>query len=456
MSLRTKLVIWNSLLFTVAISVFGAVQLVVSKQSALDALDNELKNRAMGVANAPMMRSGPFGPGDGGPPPMANLDLRRPRVFDLNGAPLGWETEPWSREMLAATMKGQTVYGNGQYGGIHFRVLSTRVRRPEGMQVVVQVGQESDSLALAQGAQLRSFALILPLIALVSGVLAWLLSRLVMGPIALLTNTAEAIAAEPSVPRRIEAAGTDEMGRLSTAFNTMTDRLQSSNVQLAAALEAQRRFTGDAAHELRTPLTSISLAAQNARNPRATVEEVKDSVETIERSATSMQKLTSLLLALSRLDAAEKQLETVPVDIVPILQSLAADLSIEGDGRLRWEIEDPALKVRANADATRQIVSNLLENAFAYTPAKGTVTIVARRDTVEVRDTGEGIAADHLPHLFDRFYRADPSRSRAKGGHGLGLAIAKSLAEAQGALLSVESELGKGTVFTLSFVPLGA
>jgi two-component system sensor histidine kinase MprB len=286
---------------------------------------------------------------------------------------------------------------------------------------------------------------------LVAAVLAALLSRLVISPVTKLTQAAEKIARDPVARERINDEGTDEMARLSGAFNTMTERLQESNVQLQSALDSQKRFTGDAAHELRTPLTSISLAAENALHKEATVEDKELSLKTVLRSAQSMQALTSMLLSLSRLDSAEGKLLTTPTEILPILKSAVTATGLDNDPRLLWDVQNESTKQLLAPNAVLQIVTNLLENAAAYTPADGTITIKLRDTGIEVQDTGEGIAAEHLPHVFDRFYRADPARSRAKGGHGLGLAICKSLAEAQGADLTVTSKLGSGTTFTLRF-----
>lgn len=454
MSLRTKLLLWNSAVFILAIAAFGILQIVVSRQAALTAMDRELRGRALGFARPPGPPQGqPF---RGDPPggPNRQFDVRRPRVFDLNGMPLEFNPNeaPWDRRLLDQSAKGAPGFSDVDWNGQRLRVFSVRVRRPDDQQVVVQVAQETDSLRLANQAQITAFSVVLPLVALVAAIFAALLTRLVIGPVSRLTAAAETIAAKPAARERIAMSGSDEMARLSAAFDTMTDRLQSANQQLEQALESQKRFTGDAAHELRTPLTAISLAAENALHAEATPDDKASSLKTILRSAQSMQSLTAMLLAISRLDSASNHLETTPIDVSKVFQESLEATGLIGDKRIEV-IAPPGAKVSASHDALLQILTNLLENASAYTAPGGKIKLRFEDGNIEVEDTGEGIAPEHVPHVFDRFYRADPSRSREKGGYGLGLSICKALAEAQGAALSVSSQVGIGTTFV--FKPKG-
>lgn len=453
MSLRTKLLLWNSGVFVVAILLFGALQIVVSRQAAMSAMDRELRGRALGFLRGPM-RPPPnqfSGPGALGGPPR-QMDVRRPRAFSPDGSPLEFNPneQPWDSELLAKSSRGTEGFSDITWNGQGLRVYSVPVAT-EDRRAIVQVAQETDSLRLAERAQITAFSVVLPLVALVAAVLAALLSRLVIGPVSRLTLAAEKIARDPDVRERISGEGSDEMSRLSNAFDTMTDRLQESNTQLRQSLESQKRFTGDAAHELRTPLTSISLAAENALHKDATSEEKEKSLQTVLKSAQSMQALTSMLLSLSRLDSATKELLTSETDVFPILKTAVTATGLDSDKRLRWDVPEHRSPLWVAPDAVLQIVTNLLENAAAYTPADGSITVRLTGSSIEIEDTGEGIPPEHLTHVFERFYRADPARSRSKGGHGLGLAICKSLAEAQGADLTVSSNVGKGTVFRLAF-----
>lgn len=160
-----------------------------------------------------------------------------------------------------------------------------------------------------------------------------------------------------------------------------------------------------------------------------------------------MNKLTNVLLSLARMDSGQR-LEVSAHTLGAIVAEAVHEAGLEGDPRLEVALDETAVQV--NPDAMRQVVRNLLENAAAYAPA-GKITVRQAGTSLMISDTGEGIAAEHLPHLFERFYRADPARTRAKGGHGLGLAIVKALVEAQGGQVTVQSQLGSGTFFKIEF-----
>ena len=161
-----------------------------------------------------------------------------------------------------------------------------------------------------------------------------------------------------------------------------------------------------------------------------------------------MSKLTDVLLSLSRLDRVAQGLPTQPVSLHEIVGELRDAAPF--DDRVVFRSEGVATTVRANPDAVKQILTNLIENAIAYAP-EGDITVTTSSCRLAVTDRGPGIPPEHLPHLFDRFYRVDPSRTRSAGGHGLGLAICRTLAEAQAAEISVVSTLGQGTTFFVDF-----
>lgn len=474
-SLRGKLLLWNALFFLLALLAFGSLQLWLSHRSAESILDRMLIARAMDVAQGPGPRQGqgqgpgqgrepngpPDGPGNGegpnGPQPRPQFrddDLRRPRMIGLDGKvimPRG-QTLIWSKELYARSLRGEVSTGFGTINGTPVRIASVPGFNAERkVRNVVQVAQETETLDVARSGQLWALLAGLPVALIASLGIAFLLSRLVLKPVGDLTRTAEGIAADPSSKERIPVASQDEMGRLSATFNRMTDSLQDSNEQLEASLERQKRFTSDAAHELRTPLTSIALAAENGLHQQATPDEMKRSLTIVNRSATSMKKLTEVLLALSRLDTGNQDLAMSEFELLPVLKESASLAEVEEDPRLDWEVPDGTI-VHANADAVRQIVRNLLENAAVYTPEAGHIKVSWNHDTLSVQDSGIGIAKEHLSHLFERFYRADASRTRGQGGHGLGLSIAQGLAQAQGFELKVSSEVGRGTTFFINFM----
>jgi signal transduction histidine kinase len=156
-----------------------------------------------------------------------------------------------------------------------------------------------------------------------------------------------------------------------------------------------------------------------------------------------------MLLQLSRMDQSGNALTLAPVPLAPIVAEAVRAAGLENDPRVH--VDSLPESVVTQPDALVQLLRNLLENAAAYTPAEGRITVAGEANELRVKDTGAGIAAEHLPHLFERFYRADPSRARTSGGYGLGLSIAQGLAQAMHAQLRVESELGSGTTFFINF-----
>jgi len=456
LSLRTKLLLWNAALFLSALTLFGALQFWASTRSAERLLDEGLTQQAQDFAHRPGRRQGPMGFG-GGPPddgqqrrPPQPQNPPRIRAFGPDGEPHMGTLPPFLPSLIKESAKGRTVFGNVRIDGVDYRVISLPIRFPDGGVEVVQIAQDTSLLALAREGQIWALLVGLPFAVLASFGLATVLARLVIKPVRQLTEAAEHISENPRAEDRIPVEGEDEMARLSASFNAMTDRLQDANAELEGALRRQQRFTSDAAHELRTPLTSIALAAENGLHEAATPDEMRRSLSIVDRASKSMKKLTDVLLALARMDRDQHRLDLESVQLEPLLREALEHAGLADDPRIRWDISD-ARAVNANPDAVRQIVANLLENAAAYTPPDGTITLRQTGTGLEIEDTGEGISPEHLDKLFDRFYRADPSRARAKGGHGLGLSIAKALATAQGAEMGVRSTVGVGTTFFVDF-----
>ncbi|MCW5938681.1 MAG: HAMP domain-containing histidine kinase [Fimbriimonadaceae bacterium] len=451
MSLPSRVILLTAVLFGVGIVLFGALQLLFGTESALREIDRELLRRA--VQSRGPHRGGPPRPVPTiGPPP--DFDVRRPRAFFLDGRPVEARPEirPWSQELFDRALQGAPVYGDLTVNDQTLRVISAKVDHPEFGPVVVQAATETTSLQAARTAQTQAFWLVVPLALAFAAVVGAIVSRLVMAPVRRLTSAAERLAADPTAHEEIAPRGTDEMARLGKAFDSMTHRLQDSNRQLVAALESQRRFTGDAAHELRTPLTGILLAAENGLHPEATDQERRDALASIAKSGESMGRLTQMLLTLARIDSGRQTMPLSSVGLLPLLQEAAEQAGLMDDPRLAWCGRETTV-VEANPDAVRQIARNLLENAAEYTPEGGQIIVDVGRSGFTISDTGPGFAPEHLPRLFERFYRPDPSRSRERGGSGLGLAIVQSLAQAQGAIVSARSEPGHGASFEVAFPP---
>ncbi len=333
-------------------------------------------------------------------------------------------------------------------------VYAVPVNPPDGPARVVEAGKPYEPAEEA----VRTFAGVLvggafaALLLSVAG--AYLLARAALSPVEAVVASAREIT-EGDLSKRLPVAREgDEIGRLAATMNDLLSRLESAFVKREEALSRQRRFAADAGHELRTPLTSIGgyarmLLRWGLEEPAA----AREAVEAIDREAGRMENLVESLLALARgdegapLDPRPNDLGAVTGEAVEVARATAA-------GKVAVEYAPPAGPVVLPFDRARlrQAVSILLDNAVKYTPKAGTVTVEARerdgRAEVAVSDTGPGIPADQLPLVFERFHRAD--RARAPGGAGLGLAIARQIAEAHDGKIEAMSAPGEGSTFTLS------
>lgn len=221
-------------------------------------------------------------------------------------------------------------------------------------------------------------------------------------------------------------------------------------------LERVRRdFVANVSHELKTPLTVIGGFAETMADEALAGRERKQFAEAIASNAQRMQRLVDDLLDLSRIESGGWQPAPAVADLRAVVGDVFAGARARSDVTLESDIAEDAAAPYADPTALRQILANLVDNAVRHT-SQGSVRVVARRDDrgiwLHVRDTGDGIAADHLPRIFERFYRADASRSRSEGGTGLGLAIVKHLVDAHDGELKAESTLGRGTTISV-FLP---
>jgi two-component system, OmpR family, sensor kinase len=284
---------------------------------------------------------------------------------------------------------------------------------------------------------------------------AYLLARAALGPVETVTSTARSMG-EDDLSKRLPVANPkDEIGRLATTINALLARLEAAFTRREEALSRQRRFAADASHELRTPLTSISGHARMLDEwaLEKDRETARRSVRAIRREAKRMRSLVESLLTLTRGDEGAP-LDVGRHDLAEIAKEAVETARDTADGRLSVEFVPPEQGIMATCDRGRilQVASILLDNAVKYTPAGGTVTVAVRargdRVELEVSDNGVGIPEDELPLIFERFHRADAAR--AEDGAGLGLSIARQIAEAHGGTINARSKLGAGSRFVLT------
>jgi heavy metal sensor kinase len=294
-----------------------------------------------------------------------------------------------------------------------------------------ELGQLSAALVMAVPAAL-----------VLAGASSYLLARKALGPLQELHRLAGAITAD-SLDRRLPIANTaDELGRLTETINGMIGRLERSFREV-------HRFTADASHELRTPLTAIRTEAEVALG-KPLPADCRQVLGSILEECERLTRLIDQLLLLAREDARAARAHA-PVDLATLLASVVETMRplAEAKGlRLEYERDGPAA-TPGDETRLRQVFYNLLDNAIKYTPAGGTVAVALGRqrhaNRVVVRDSGIGIPPEHLPHVFNRFYRVDQSRSRELGGTGLGLSIARGIILAHGGDIELTSAPGEGT-----------
>lgn len=269
----------------------------------------------------------------------------------------------------------------------------------------------------------------------------------VLRPIDWMTQTARRIAASRDFLHRIEEPPHhDELGRLAVTFNEMLASLDD-------AYRAQQRFIADASHELRAPLTAIQGNLELIRrHPTMTPEDREEALAEADREASRLGRLVADLLALARADAGIA-IKRQPVDLDAVaLDAFSTARQLARGHTLTIEPFDP-VRVTGDTDRLKQLTLILLDNALKYTPATGSVTLglqpIDNSAELIVTDTGVGIPAADLPHVFERFYRADPARSRDPGGTGLGLPIAKWIVEQHGGTIAIASTAGVGTTVTV-------
>ncbi len=274
---------------------------------------------------------------------------------------------------------------------------------------------------------------------------ALLLSRAVLRPVRAMTLAAKGLG-EGDLARRVPVSGRDEIAQLGGAFNRMADSIQAGE-------ERQRRLTGDIAHELRTPLANLRGYLEALRD--GVVEPTPELLASLHEEALLQQRIVDDLQDLALAEAGALTYHPTRVDLRELLEtSRTAHRAQAETAGIALVLEAPSpVSVTADPDRLRQVVGNLVGNALRATAAGGTVTLALRPRgelaVVEVRDTGKGISAEDLPHLFDRFWRADASRGRATGGSGLGLSIARQIVTDHRGTIEVRSTVGAGTAFTV-------
>ncbi len=469
MSIRVRLAFWYAGLTSLVVIIIGAAAYVVHSRNAYEDVDSSLVTAAQHfrfelAVDQPANGVEPLEPvglGD------SSVSVR---LYDRDGAVL--ETSPLvpvqppidAQQVLREDagpaydgalrwLPGGESFGEGAFATDRDAASPGRIRLYVLPVLSADGGgfvQTWTSLATLDQS-MRTFRYLMLWLAAGGIIVVWLGSLLVAGqalrPVTAMTRTARAIAVSHGFSRRItESTRRDELAELARTFNEMLASLED-------AYRSQQRFVADAAHELRAPLTAIQgnieLLSQRQDMPDP---ERQEALAFLNDEAQRLSRIVSELLTLARADAGHT-IERRPVELDRLLLEVLADLRPLAE---RHQVEvvhlDPVV-VGGDEDRLKQLLVNLLDNSLKYTPSNGAITVRLERlqgeAVLTVRDTGAGISTEDLPHIFERFYRADPTRRRDQASTGLGLAIVKWIVDQHEGDIAVESEIGSGTAVSV-------
>jgi len=462
-SVRFRLLLWNIGVLAIALIGFQLLAHFVIRTSLQANLDKRLNDMAEGPISFFSESNMPPPP----PPPHTHAGThpfrdeakrrRMIRAFDLQGKTFEHPgivdtvmDTPWDRIALAKAMTGQVVYSiTHDRDGLLVRVLSRPLIRNGRRIGVIQAATSYEEMRTLLNTLATIMFILVPCVLVVAGVGGVLLTDRALRPVRHIIRTAEQLNSD-DLSQRLPALGTDEFAHLAFTMNGMLSRIERAFTELRQALERERRFTADASHELRTPLTAITANASLALTSDSSLEEYRESMLAINLAALMMRRLVEDLLFLVRSDSGQLTPVFEEIDVRDLFAAVTAMVrKDDSQATIQTDITDDITTLWGDASQLQRVLINLLENALRYTPANGMVTLsVARMDgqvILSVKDTGEGIAAEHLAHLGERFYRVEVSRTRQYGGTGLGLAICRGIVEAHHGQLAIESTPQQGT-----------
>jgi heavy metal sensor kinase len=457
LSIGLRLTLWYLVIFLLAEALFGAGMWLILRKNLYDIADAALEGQADDLGRFFEARQGE---------PAAQLQteisegykiersedylqisdadgnsIYRSRFFEQHPLPL-----------LSPDQLRKPRYQNRRLGRRAFRILSERMD-VSGRIFIVQIGsaldEENETLDRFRG-YLLMFA---PLLLLAASAVGYWLSRRALAPVDALARTARTISGH-NLSRRLEPLHTgDELQRLSDTLNEMLGRIESAFLRIT-------EFTADASHELRTPIALIQTEAELSLRRSRDEAEYRETLQHILQESQRTARLLEGLLALARADSGAEALDIRPIDLLPALRECAAKWKQVAELRdLQFEehLEGQRLPVMGDENALRRVIDILLDNALKYSLSPGKVTLSAlkRGDenvkngsiVITVEDSGIGIAPEDQSRIFERFYRVDKARSRELGGAGLGLAIAQWIVQVHKGSITLQSELGRGSVF---------
>jgi heavy metal sensor kinase len=447
-SIRFRLTLWYSFSLALLLGFLAIASYFAMRASMYRSVDVDLRYRLSGVEE--FIEAQPSADLNELPGAIAHQSTLGVlfQIFDDTGT-LIYQSDPLATHRIhiaAPSPVGATILYREISQGWPVRLASQRISF-RGRTVIVEAAQP----LRFHYASFREFAtgllISLPLLVGIATTVGYWMSGRALAPVEQIVQDVRAIDSNRLTSRLSVPPAQDELRRLSETLNLMLDRIQASVTRI-------RQFTADASHELRAPLTLIQTAAEYTLRRERSQKELVDAMETILRESKRTSQLIDNLLLLARADSDDEVLTSGSVPIIPALldaldrcRPMAAGKNIE----LITHLPEAPIEVCGDLTLLQRLFFVLLENAIKYTPENGHVSVALKSDSncavIEVADTGIGISQEDLPHVFDRFWRADKVRSRATGGTGLGLSIAKWIVERTGGTLRAESIVGQGSKF---------
>jgi two-component system heavy metal sensor histidine kinase CusS len=451
-SIRFRLAAWYFLSLAIALALVAFGSWYTRRLSLYESSNRSLKGRLMGVqtflnglgkiseAELKKVLQQPSSPWGG---------LAHDQIFDDHNQ-LIYQTDNMARALDG--LKGPFASSDTiQFLTLHpgaspLRLASQRVN-VQGVTFIIETADPMGKGLAELQTYTRYLLMGTPLILLAATLGGFLISRRALAPVDRIIEDARSITASNLSQRLAVPRVKDELQRLSETLNQMLDRIEDTFAK-------NRQFTADASHELRAPMTLIHTAAEVTLRRERSREDLLQALKQIFRESKHTMRLVDDLLLLARADSNRDAFEPLPLNLKGLFievcqqgRTLAASKEIE----VEVNITPGSVEVKGDDASLERLFLILIDNAVKYTPAGGTIRLELLQEADQaifaVKDNGIGIAAEDLPHIYDRFWRADKVRSRAMRGIGLGLSIARSIVERHGGTLSAQSELGKGSVF---------
>lgn len=452
-SLRFRLIMWYAGLLTAVFILCGATMYQVLGHYLRQSLGESLLRRTQQIKVSLL----------------ANVD-KTGETFVVDEIKARYAPENYDRYIRLTRADGTVIYASGRAAafdpaglpptngeerrislladGNRILVVTDDYTTASGRKYIIESGAPMQPIDTLLAHLLHLLFVGVPVVILVAAMGGYILVGRSLAPVVQIARSAEQITLHNLDGQLPLAATGDELEQLSQALNRMISRLRD-------AFEQNRRFLADASHELRTPLTALRGELENAVEEARLSPELRDKIGSALEEVDRLAKIVQTLFAISRLDAGEAQQEWRKFDVARVAADTASQMSLLAEDKgvsVNCSVEQEA-GVEGDRARIKQVVVNLLDNAIKYTPSGGSVQLNVRahagKAIIEVIDTGIGIPADALPHVFERFYRVDKARSRDIGGAGLGLAIVKSICTAHGGMVCVDSVEGRGSRFTV-------